>query len=255
MLSLLSLYRRWQARTRKPGLFPRERTEGVLDTSRGSQDDLSYSDLTYDDALLDTQLRLFFYSEFRNADAPEGTLDRVLQTIEQHHAKEARAKATFPSLPSSSLSGATHALQALRGVLTGPTVARIVPGGVALMLVLASLGPNLSQILNGDTGSRYFNSPSSVVSEIETEYDAYSAVSRMAEKKLSERLGERKQPSSPALYDPGYDPPETWAPPEALPLQRFGIKNEPDRGKAGVNGVTGDGEWSGDYEWGEVRLE
>ena len=105
------------------------------------QSDPSESDLTYEDALIEARLRRFFHSELDGMEAPEGVLDRVLLAIDKQQEQQKAPPHAPYALPG--------LLSVARRAFTGVAMARILPAGVAVMLVLAFLGPSVRQVLGG----------------------------------------------------------------------------------------------------------
>jgi hypothetical protein len=116
------------------------------------------SDISYEDALLDSQIRQCMAAEYSNVEPPPGVFARVVQAI--HEDVEPNAKwrmraaefiryaspATWvPAIPQSF--GAL--VSALYRPLTGPAMARLVPGVVALTLVMAVMGAGTSHLVRG----------------------------------------------------------------------------------------------------------
>ena len=132
-------------------LYPTHPANGLSDMCQPSENDLSY-----EDALVDTQARLFFRSELGNADMPDPSLalGSLLSRIEG--AQEPGVVPPRPAVVSPlNRRTAPSFAQALRRSLSGAIATRIVPSGVALLFLLTVLGSDLAQLLRTDTSSGY----------------------------------------------------------------------------------------------------
>jgi hypothetical protein len=96
-------------------------------------------DISYEDALLDSQLRAYFRTEYEAAQPPSGVLPRLLAAIRAHERGENPASATRPVAAFLSLYQALH---------TG-AAHRIVSGAIAAVLLIAVLSSNSTQLLRG----------------------------------------------------------------------------------------------------------
>lgn len=103
------------------------------------------NDLSYGDALLDSYVRLYMKEEYGDVEPPAGVFLRVRRSIEQ----KLDARVTFRSRQS--LQMLTGTLHSLRHALSGQIATRLLPGGMALLLILGiSLSASTSHLLNGD---------------------------------------------------------------------------------------------------------
>lgn len=133
-------------------LFPSHVSDRFADMCQPSENDLSY-----EDALVDTQARLFFRADLDQAGLrdPSVTFGSVLSRIERHqraalqaHSGAQRARVSGPALVTSAGSGF---LSSLKRALAGALVTRIVPGGVALLFAVTVLGSDVAQWLHGES--------------------------------------------------------------------------------------------------------
>lgn len=121
------------------------------------QGDSPPEELSYEDALLDAQLRLFMRADFDGVSPPSGQYAQVEQLILQD--KEAEGSLlTLPSLPSPrpALQSPTSPFPTsqpsgrLYRLLMCTASVRLLPSGIALALLLMVLGANVSQLLRGE---------------------------------------------------------------------------------------------------------
>jgi hypothetical protein len=129
------------------------------------------NDLSYEDALLDTQARLFFRSEPGSSSEsvdPSESFAKVMARIESHSRPNTKQVVPeLPRLPAENesvqlpLSGrSTPAFaQRLRRVVSGGTASRLVPNGVALLLLIMILGSDAAHLLRTDDYSRLHIAP------------------------------------------------------------------------------------------------
>lgn len=110
---------------------------------------LEINDPTYEEALLDAELRLLLGAEFRSVEPPEGAFGKVLLAINSHSSHSTPIKHSSVQ----TFTGYVHRL------IMGPTAARLVPGGVALVLMLALLTP---QMIRGEVWGLYHPVGSSI---------------------------------------------------------------------------------------------
>ncbi|MDQ3929830.1 MAG: hypothetical protein M3328_11895 [Chloroflexota bacterium] len=123
-------------------------------------------ELSYEDALLDAQLRLFMRAEFDGVEPPAWQYAQVERLISQD--KETDGSLILPSLPSSTpfLPALTSDLPAspfrvsrpsgrFYRLLMGTASSRLLPGGIALALMMMVLGANVSQLLRGEFSVLY----------------------------------------------------------------------------------------------------
>jgi hypothetical protein len=101
--------------------------------------DNTESDISYEDALLDSQLRAYFRSEYGTAHPPSRVLPRLLAAIRAHERGETTASATRPVAAFLSLYQALHTSAAHR----------MVSGAIAAVLLIAILSSNSVQLLRG----------------------------------------------------------------------------------------------------------
>ncbi len=110
---------------------------------------LEINDPTYEEASLDAELRLLLRTEFRSVEPPEGAFGKVLLAINSHSSHSTPIKHSSVQ----TFTGYVHRL------IMGPTAARLVPGGVALVLMLALLTP---QMIRGEVWGLYHPVGSSI---------------------------------------------------------------------------------------------
>lgn len=100
------------------------------------------NDRTYEDAVLDLQIRTFMHAEYGAAEPPPGIFARLVRAIEQGLAASgprAGARQSFPA----------HIMAAL----TGPATGRLLPSFAALALVLMVFGSNSARFLGYNSTS------------------------------------------------------------------------------------------------------
>lgn len=148
----------------QPHLFPTRSKATLYNVSE--EGDAPPEELSYEDALLDAQLRLFMRADYGGAEPPTGQYAQVERLISQD--KEADGSLPLPtlaSLPSSrpflpplTTDVPTSPFRASRPsgrfyrFLTGTASARLLPGGIALALTMMVLGSNVSQLLRSEYG-------------------------------------------------------------------------------------------------------
>jgi hypothetical protein len=106
----------------------------------GAYDTAADHDLSYEDALLDRQLRIFLKSEYGSAQPPSGIFLRVLRALDENFRAATRPRLTAREAFNMMLSR-------LYQRLLGPTMGRLVPGAVALALVIVMINANTNQFL------------------------------------------------------------------------------------------------------------
>jgi hypothetical protein len=186
---------------RRPELFPADPTNLPSTPGPSRQDLCEAYDLSYEDALLDTQISRSLHSEFGALQPPANSFHRLLAAIDGK-------RTARPAPPDTGLAGSIAPVWSFRraayGLITGPGVARLVPGGVALMLVLGVLGSDTTLLLPGNRGMHDLARP--------TPYTA-GVSNRGASPGALQRAGA----VSDFVYDAAAllrnDPPETLAPP------------------------------------------
>ncbi|MEO8287284.1 MAG: hypothetical protein ABI670_12740 [Chloroflexota bacterium] len=99
-------------------------------------DPASAYDVSYEDALLGLEIRSFLQAEYGQTEPPAGVFRRIMRAIEQQLATESRK--TQPEF-----------IARFYRAMSGPFTARLVPGAVALSLMVAVLGTNFPQVLRG----------------------------------------------------------------------------------------------------------
>jgi hypothetical protein len=119
-------------------------------------------ELSYEDAMLDAQLRLFMRADFESVSPPNGQYAEVLLLVSQDKKADGSLPmptsrpSPAPSLQSTSAGLGTSPFPASRPsggiytLLTGTALARLLPGGIALALTMMVLGANLPQLLSGE---------------------------------------------------------------------------------------------------------
>lgn len=184
-----------------PRLYP---ASGELPGEAAGSEFLEECDRSYDDALSDMQFSRFLHSEY-DAQAPAGSFERLMLSIEEHEKQKAAAPRTVLTRGHvrPTLAWASSLRAALRP-LTGPLAGRLVSGVVAVMLVAVALGPNLQAIVRD---ASLASLPAS--SSVRTEHPA------------ADQLGPRQlqylQSAQIQVYDRAAllqrDPPDTLMPP------------------------------------------
>lgn len=116
-------------------------------------DDNDDNDLSYEDALLDSQLRLFLKVEYSHVEPRTGVFRKVLRAIEDASRPRAGKAAWANTLPLNTLP-LKNFTAAFRRVLTGQTTMRVLPSGFALVLALSiGLVTNTNRILSTNPSS------------------------------------------------------------------------------------------------------
>lgn len=146
-------------------------------------------DLSYEDALLDPQIRQYFKAEYGLAQPPSGVFPRLLAAIRAHEAGDTAPQGTRTSA----------AFLTLYRVLRTSTVQRLVSGGIAAALVIAVLSSNSAHFLRGTAVS------------LVTEYSTPTAKAAIGEEDTVELATSRDNryvihrpsiASDPEFYDP-----------------------------------------------------
>ena len=106
------------------------------------------SDLSYKDALLDAQARYFFSVEYKHAEPSPDVLNRLFAQIDTarpaaNNMRPIRSGFTTPTATS------------IYRAFSQPLLGRLLPGSVAVMLLVMILGPNVSQMLRGGDSGLY----------------------------------------------------------------------------------------------------
>ena len=127
-------------------LYPTHTSPGLTAICQTSDNDLSY-----EDALVDTQARLFYHRELGQASAPEPTvaLSAVLSRIEKTQERTELIETIADTSPRVTRESPSI-LAVLRQKLTGTFVTRFAPGGVALLLLISLLGTDITTLLRTD---------------------------------------------------------------------------------------------------------
>jgi hypothetical protein len=127
------------APAKRISLYPSSDDLAPLDNS--SRDD-ELNDLSYEDALLDTEARLFFMSEAKRSEVPDpsASFAKLLARIESPAPVATPREVVTPQFARK-----PGLAQALRGVVTGTAASKLMPAGVALLLLVTVLGPSIAQ--------------------------------------------------------------------------------------------------------------
>ena len=97
-------------------------------------DPATVNDFSYEDALLDSRVRLFMREEYGAVEPPQGMFQRVIKLLNPRHAPE-------------SASPVVTLFAGMYRVLGGQTLSRIVPSGIAVaVLVVVGLGSSVSSL-------------------------------------------------------------------------------------------------------------
>jgi hypothetical protein len=112
------------------------RRNSVADAAAKRADE---NDVSYEDALLDLQLRNYFRAEFGVAQPPSGLFPRLLAAIRAHERREAAIEPPRPRA----------ALLSLYRLLGAPAAGRLVSGGIAAAIMIAVLSSNSAHFLRG----------------------------------------------------------------------------------------------------------
>ena len=127
-------------------------------------------DLSYEDALLDLQLRQYFKSEYGFTEPPARVWPRLIAAVHAHERGQATLEASRP----------IAALASIYRALRTTTAHRLVSGGIAAAVMVAVLSSNSAQFLRGTAVSfvreEAMPTPSAIVSgrdaiELATERD------------------------------------------------------------------------------------
>jgi len=145
-------------------------------------------DMTYEDAFLDAQVRQYFDAEYGHVQPPANVLGRVLSQV---RIDEARVADTRPPRPIFS----PAVLGALYRAFSKPIMSRMVPGGVALMM-LVMVGTNY--LLLKPDGEVQYNDDQTASHSV-----AHLGPTTLSQSELELRIGERLD--APSDYPPGPD--------------------------------------------------
>lgn len=113
--------------------FPQD---GLLD----DYDPATANDLSYEEALLDSRVRRFMREEYERVEPPQGAFQRLMTLIKAERARGRERSATL----------FTRLFSSAYRALSGQTLSRLVPGGIAVaVLVVVSMGSSTSSLLRG----------------------------------------------------------------------------------------------------------
>jgi hypothetical protein len=97
-------------------------------------DPATANDFSYEDALLDSRVRLFMREEYEAVKPPQDMFQRVMKLLNPRQASNTAAPAT-------------RLFAGMYRVLGGQTLSRVVPSGIAVaVLVVVGLGSNVSSL-------------------------------------------------------------------------------------------------------------
>jgi hypothetical protein len=151
------------------------------------------NDLSYEDALLDIQLRNFFKAEYGAAQPPSGVFPRLLAAIRAHERGE----------EPSGITGPVAAFMSLYRVLQASSTQRLVSGAVTAALLVAVLSSNSVHFLTGTAvsfvDSEVSPTPSAAV-QAKSDFDLATNRKDRYVNHLSDTLP--YVASEPAFYDP-----------------------------------------------------
>jgi len=126
--------------------------KGLVDKQVGTDEP---SDLSYEDALLDVQLRSFFRTEYAKQEPPAGVLPRIMQAIRLH--RERQAKLANASLFARWADLVGQKLAAAYRFGARADSGRILSGGLVTALLLVAAWPSLSSTLSGNNTGAIYN--------------------------------------------------------------------------------------------------
>jgi hypothetical protein len=98
-------------------------------------------DLSYEDALLDSEIRHSLRAQYGNQEPPGRAFHNLMRAIEEGENQKSEVRNQKSAIPT----GGT-----LSGLFAGFSRARVLSGGVAMLLILSVLGGNLSFLITGD---------------------------------------------------------------------------------------------------------
>ncbi len=114
------------------------------------------NDLSYEDALLDAQMRAFFQVEYGTEEPPRTVLPRLARAIRVHDQGQREPQSTGTSRAASSAKRlATRlagAMLHLYGASSHAGMSRVVSGSLAAMLLIITMWPNMMQALSRPAG-------------------------------------------------------------------------------------------------------
>ena len=112
--------------------------------AESSTTEIEALDLTYKDAIFDSEIRTYLHSEYSSAQPVTDAYSRLFKTIEQHESGSEVAQGSQSSYPpgvhkASLPSLFRDSLAAVRLYLGGATLVKVFPSLVALLLVFSAL--------------------------------------------------------------------------------------------------------------------
>jgi hypothetical protein len=181
--------------------------------------DLEAQDLSYEDALLDHEVRSYMKTEYGSATAPEDAFYKLSDTI---HTSEQGSRPPLPTrTASASPSLIAVAFASLQRYLARPALPRVVSTGLVLLLAFLAIDSrltNLSDTANSYSPAATYSSPASSAAA-----DSTDLVSPHSASDWNDGPHSRSASRSPRiLYDPTYDDPQTWTP-ESSSLNKFNV--------------------------------
>lgn len=167
------------------------------------------SDRTYEDALLDSQVRRFIRADMQSAIPPPDSFNRIQHAIAEEREEPVRRRATRTVKPSFSLRAGTVSMsQSLRRLAHNGNLSRALSGAVAVVFMLAALSSNASMLLrNGDDELAASSYLSGVAEDPRQEFQREILDLRKANPQATSKAENVADPSRD-------DPYWTWAPPK-----------------------------------------
>lgn len=224
-------HRNKKIRSLDPQLIDPAEAAGVTFSTgtESSTDEADILDMSYEDALFDSELRTFVHSEYDTAEPTSNAYSRLFKTIEQYESGSnitTNAEvANATSLPESRLPLLlVGSLGKMRRYLGGATLVRIFPSLVAFLLVFSALGPSVAALL--DSRSPYLGQPSLYS---RPDYANPALLTSIGEKADRKSSSAEQPPVYNPNYDPDYDAPETWTPMEISQIKFAADGSSPHR--------------------------
>lgn len=108
-----------------------------------ADDSAMLNDLSYEDALLDVQLRSFFRAEYGRENPPQGVFPRLMRAIRLVGGEQRTSSKTGMA----GQLGQTLATIYRRGICSN--MGRSLSGALVTAFLMLAMGPNISELLNG----------------------------------------------------------------------------------------------------------
>ena len=114
-----------------------------------SDEEADLNDLSYEDALLDVELRSFMRAEYGKAQPPQSAFPRIMRAIGLYRQEQSRTAEIGPAnMPGRILSSLGEALVTAYRFGTRADAGRMISGGLITGLVVLTLWPGMAHSLN-----------------------------------------------------------------------------------------------------------